>query len=84
MFARFSAKDGATVKGVKKFVTVVVKDAKKYESTGGREFQVWAAGEPSKPQVPDAAHSIQVCFVCHTPQQVQDYAFSTYFPRNRP
>lgn len=76
----FSVKDGATVEGAKKFVTVMVKDAKKYASTGGWGFQVWAAGDPSKPQVPDAAHAITACFVCHTPQKAQDYTFSTYIP----
>jgi Cytochrome P460 len=61
----FSVKDGATVEGAKKFVTVMVKDAKKYALTGGWGFQVWARGDPSKPQVPDIAHSVQACFVCH-------------------
>ena len=74
----FSVKDGASLEGAKKFVTVMVKDAKKYEMTGGWGFQVWAGGDPSKPLVPDLAHSVQACFVCHTPQKAQDYAFSTY------
>jgi hypothetical protein len=76
----FSVKDGATVEGAKKFVTVMVKDAKKYALTGGWGFQVWAGGDPSKPQVPDIAHSVQACFVCHTPEKAQDYVFSTYIP----
>jgi hypothetical protein len=45
-------KDGSYVEGNKKAVTVMVKDAKKYETTGG-----W--GEPSKPPVPDASHAVQ-------------------------
>ena len=76
----FSVKDGASVEGAKKFVTVMVKDAKKYASTGGWGFQVWVGGDPSKPQVPDAAHAITACFACHTPQKAQDYTFSTYIP----
>ena len=76
----FSVKDGATVEGAKKVVTVMVKDAKKYASTGGWGFQVWVAGDPSKPQVPDAAHAITACLACHTPQKAQDYVFSTYIP----
>jgi cytochrome P460 len=76
----FSVKDSASVEGAKKFVTVMVKDAKKYASTGGWGFQVWVGGDPSKPQIPDAAHAITACFVCHTPQKVQDYVFSTYIP----
>jgi hypothetical protein len=76
----FSVKDGATVEGAKKFVTVMVKDAKKYPMTGGWGFQVWVAGDPSKPQIPDTAHAITACFACHTPQKAQDYTFSTYIP----
>jgi hypothetical protein len=76
----FSVKDGASVEGAKKVVTVMVKDAKKYASTGGWGFQVWVGGDPSKPQVPDAAHAITACFACHTPQKAQDYTFSTYIP----
>jgi hypothetical protein len=76
----FSVKEGSYVEGNKKAVTVMVKDAKKYATTGGWGFQVWAGGDPSKPLVPDAAHAIQACFVCHTPQQAQDYTFSTYIP----
>ena len=75
-----SVKDGATVEGAKKAVTVMVKDEKKYAQTGGWGFQVWVGGDPSKPQIPDAAHAITACFVCHTPQKVQDYVFSTYIP----
>ena len=75
-----SVKDGATAEGAKKFVTVMVKDAKKYPSTGGWGFQVWLGGDPSKPQVPDAAHAVQACLACHTPQKAQDYTFSTYIP----
>ena len=76
----FSVKDGATLEGAKTFVTVMVKDAKKYATTGGWGFQVWAAGDPTKPQVPDIAHSVEACFVCHTPQKAQDYTFSNYIP----
>jgi Cytochrome P460 len=76
----FSVKDGSYVEGTKKAVTVMVKDAKKYPSTGGWGFQVWAGGDPSKPLLPDVAHSIPACFTCHTPQKSQDYTFSTYIP----
>jgi Cytochrome P460 len=76
----FSVKDGSYVEGNKKAVTVMVKDVKKYATTGGWGFQVWAGGDPSKALVPDAAHAVQACFVCHTPQKDQDYTFSTYIP----
>jgi Cytochrome P460 len=76
----FSVKDGSYVEGNKKAVTMMVKDSKKYEATGGWGFQAWAGGDSSKPLVPDAAHAIPACFVCHTPQKAQDYSFSTYIP----
>jgi hypothetical protein len=73
----FSIKDGSTVEGPKKAVTVMVKDAAKYASTGGWGFQVWAGGDPKKPLIDDATVP---CFACHTPQKAQDYVFSTYIP----
>jgi hypothetical protein len=76
----FSVKDNAYFEGAKKAVTVMVKDSKKYAMTGGWGFQVWAGGDPSKPHIPDLAHSVEACFVCHTPQKAQDYTFSTYIP----
>jgi len=76
----FELKDGAYVESKKKAVAVMIKDAKKYPTTGGWGFQVWGGGDPSKPLVPDAAHAVQACFQCHTPQKNQDYTFSTYIP----
>ena len=76
----FSIKSGSYVEGSKKAVTVMIKDAKKYSSTGGWGFQVWEGGDRTKPLVPDAAHAIKACFTCHIPQKNQDYTFSTYIP----
>jgi hypothetical protein len=76
----FSEKDGSYVEGDKKAVTVMVKDSKKFATTGGWGFQVWARGDPSKPLVPDTAHAVRACFSCHTPRKSQDYTFSTYIP----
>ena len=76
----FSVKDGSYVEGSKKAVTVMVKDAKRYPSTGGWGFQAWAGGEPKKPLVPDSAHAVKACFTCHIPQKDRDYTFSTYIP----
>jgi hypothetical protein len=76
----FSVKDGSYVEDGKKAVTVMVKDAKRYPTTGGWGFQVWGGGDRTKPLVPDAAHAVQACFTCHIPQKSQDYTFSTYIP----
>jgi Cytochrome P460 len=76
----FVVKDGAYVEDVKKVVAVMVKDTKKYPTTGGWGFQVWTGGDPSKPLIPDTPHAVQACFTCHRPQKNQDYTFSTYIP----
>jgi hypothetical protein len=67
--------DGSYVQGPRKAIPVMVKDARKYASTGGWGFQAWAGGDPKKPLVTDAA---TMCFACHTPQKASDYTFSTY------
>ena len=67
--------DGSYVQGSRKAIPVMLKDAKKYASTGGWGFQAWAGGDPTKPLVTDAA---KMCFACHTPQKSSDYTFSTY------
>jgi hypothetical protein len=76
----FSVEDGSYVEGSKKAVTVMVKDAKKYPTTGGWGFQVWGGGDPTKPLIPDTAHAVKACFTCHTPRMDHDYTFSTYIP----
>ena len=53
----------------------MVKDSKKYSSTGGWGFQAWAGGDAMKPIVTDQAKQ---CFACHTPQKAQDFTFSKY------
>jgi hypothetical protein len=69
--------DGAYAEGPLKAVTIMVKDAKMYASTGGWGFQAWAGGEPNKPIVTDATKQ---CFECPTPKKDQDYVYSTYIP----
>jgi Cytochrome P460 len=76
----FSVKNDSYVEGSKKSVTTMIKDSKKYATTGGWGFQVWAAGDPPTPPAPDAAHAIAVSFICHAPQKSQDYTSSTYIP----
>jgi hypothetical protein len=71
----FTFADGSYTQGRRKAIPVMVKDAKKYASTGGWGFQAWADGDPQKPLVTDPVKS---CFACHTPQKDNDYTFSTY------
>ena len=73
----FTVSDGSYVEGGRKALAVMVKDAKKYASTGGWGFQLWAGGDPKKPLVTDATKQ---CFECHQPKKDQDYVYSTYIP----
>jgi cytochrome P460 len=68
--------DGSYLEGTaRKAITLMVKDSKKYASTGGWGFQAWAGGDSTKPI---AADPVKQCFSCHTPQKAQDYTFSKY------
>lgn len=73
----FTVQDGSYVEGARKGIAVMVKDAKKYKSTGGWGFQLFEGGDANKPKVTDAAKQ---CFACHEPKKDNDYVFSTYVP----
>jgi hypothetical protein len=73
----FTITEGSYVEGARKGAATMIKDSKKYASTGGWGFQFWAEGDPKKPQVTDAANQ---CFACHLPKKDQDYVYSTYIP----
>jgi len=69
--------DGSYVEGPRKALAIMVKDKKKYASTGGWAFQAWAGGDPKKPLVTDP---VKQCFECHQARKDQDYVYSTYLP----
>jgi hypothetical protein len=71
----FALVDGSYTQGKRKAIPVMLKDSKKYQSTGGWGFQAWAGGDPGKPLVTDP---VKACFACHTSQKASDYTFSTY------
>jgi len=73
----FTISDGTYVEGARKVLAIMVKEKKKYASTGGWAFQAWAGGDPKKPLVTDPAKQ---CFECHQPKGDQDYVYSTYIP----
>jgi hypothetical protein len=73
----FTFTEGSYVEGTRKGVATMLKDSKRYASTGGWGFQFWAEADPNKPQVTDAAKQ---CFECHQPKKDQDYIYSTYIP----
>jgi hypothetical protein len=75
----FMVTDGSYVEGARKGVAVMVKDSKKFASTGGWGFQFFAGPDPktAKPVVTDPVKS---CFECHVPKKDQGYVYSTYIP----
>jgi hypothetical protein len=73
----FTISDGSTVEGPRKATAIMLKDKKKYASTGGWGFQAWAGGDPAKPLV---TNPTKQCFECHQSQKAQDYVYSTYIP----
>jgi hypothetical protein len=73
----FTISEGSYVEGPRKATAIMLKDKKKYVSTGGWGFQAWAGGDPTKPLVKDPTTQ---CFECHQPKKDQDYVYSTYIP----
>ena len=73
----FTISDGSYVEGPRKATAIMLKDKKKYASTGGWGFQAWAGGDPTKPLVTDPTKQ---CFECHQARKDQDYVYSTYIP----
>lgn len=55
-------------------VQFMVKDSKKYASSGGWGFVQFNDGRPAS----EAVHSN--CFACHTPAQARDFVFTRYSP----
>lgn len=64
----------ATVPGHFVHAEFMVKDARKYEDTGGWGFARWL-GQEQKPYGQDANFD-QECFGCHTPMKSNDYVFT--------
>lgn len=63
----------ATIPGAATTVQVMVKDSKRYASTGGWGFGRFTAGEPAD----EAQH--RTCFACHDAlARSQDYVFTRY------
>ena len=58
----------------KEGVQFMVKDSRKYASTGGWGFEDFVDGKP----LPSAA--LAGCFACHAPAKAQDFVFTRYAP----
>ena len=55
-------------------VQFMVKDSRKYASTGGWGFAQFNDGKPAAEVVPSA------CFSCHEPAKARDFVFTRYAP----
>ncbi len=55
-------------------VQFMVKDSRKYASTGGWGFAQFNDGKPAADVVPHA------CFSCHEPANARDFVFTSYAP----
>jgi hypothetical protein len=55
-------------------VQFMVKDSRKYASTGGWGFAQFDAGKPAS----EAVHN--TCFSCHEPVKARDFVFTRYAP----
>jgi hypothetical protein len=55
-------------------VQFMVKDSKRYASTGGWGFAQFKDGKP------DAAAALNTCFPCHEPVKARDFVFTQYAP----
>lgn len=65
---------GSLVAGSPTNVQFMVKDSKKYASTGGWGFAQFTDGKPDG----EAVH--KTCFVCHAPAKDSDFVFTHYAP----
>lgn len=61
--------------GKRKFIDVMVKDSKKYASTGGWGFEEFMEGDKTKAALNDEGKN--KCFSCHQSRSVSDLVLST-------
>jgi hypothetical protein len=73
----FIVSDGTYVEGPRKVLAIMIKDNKKYSSTGGWGFEEWAEGDPTRPLV---TNPTKQCFECHEAKKDRDYVYSAFIP----
>jgi len=67
-------RDQSFIAGAATNIQLMVKDSKKYASTGGWGFAQFTGGKPA------GESTIKTCFGCHVPAQANDYVFTHYAP----
>ncbi len=66
---------GATFEGPRKSVAVMIKEATRYQSTGGWAFDVFAGEDRTQ----GASASVRAaCFSCHSRRKDHDFLFSEF------
>lgn len=70
-------KDGAMTESSRKFTAVMVKDDKKYASTGGWGWQAWVGGDRRSPALKSRSEQ-QACATCHEEVQSKGLVFSQW------
>jgi hypothetical protein len=68
---------GAMTEGKRKFTAVMVRDTAKYASTEGWGWQVFAEGDPNKPQIKDVS-AARACATCHKEVETKQFVFMEY------
>jgi hypothetical protein len=69
-------KDGITIEGERRYVTVMHKDSSRYPDTGGWGFEVFPKNSKTNRTVwPNAKTK---CYDCHTNRKENDYVFGPF------
>lgn len=69
--------DGAHAEGARKFVAAMVRDGRKYATTGGWGYQAWGGGDARKPALAKAADQAG-CHQCHTQVAKTGFVYSQW------
>jgi hypothetical protein len=70
---------GAYAEGKRKFMAVMVRDAKKFKETEGWGWQAWEGGDPGKPVLKGAADQ-KACATCHKEVGAKGFVFTEWRP----
>ena len=65
---------GVTHEGARRFTSVMVKDSKRYASTGGWGFEEFRGDSQTDRMI--GADAPTKCYGCHASQKERDYVFS--------
>ncbi len=71
----YQQQDHTLQEGERKLIGVMVRDNKKYPTTGGWGFEAFAGDSQTRRLVNDSGES---CFSCHQARAAQSYVFSEY------